>query len=41
MVCSDMDYERELAMDNQRELERQENVRNVLQMIDRCIGPPK
>ena len=41
MMCSDQDYESEMAMDNEREKARQENVRNVLQMIDKCIGPPK
>ena len=41
MMCSDQDYESEMAMENEREKARQENVRNVLQMIDKCIGPPK
>ena len=41
MVCPDLDYDRELAIENQREKDRQENVRKTLQMIEQCIGPPK
>ena len=40
-VCSDLDYERELVMENQREKDRKDNVRKTLEMIERCIGPPK
>ena len=41
MVYPDVDYETKLAQDIKRYKDRLENVRNVLEMIEKCIGPPK
>ena len=38
VLCPDQEYERELVMSDQREKERQENVRSCLEMIDRALN---
>ena len=38
MVCPDLDYERELIIDNERETERQRNVNRTLQMIEDALN---
>ena len=40
MVCPDEDYEKELDQESQREKDRQEIFRNVLEIVEKCIGPP-
>ena len=38
MLCPDQDFERELALENQRETERQRDVQRTLQMIDDALN---